>query len=168
MRILGALLLAGGSAALGFRAASRLAVRCRAQRAMLGALEQLERELGFRLASMPELLAAAAGRAAPPAQDFLRQCLAGLDELGEKSMAQIWDEALPAAGDLGETAFTVLRSLGAVLGRFDGEAQRESLASARGELALCLEQAEEERRRMGRVYGALGVTAGAFLSILLL
>lgn len=167
LRLAGAVLLTGGGAALGLCAAARLTGRVRAIGALLEALEDLERELSFRLASMPELLSRAA-RARPPAGEFFRACLAGLEQLGEKSLEEIWDEALPAAGDLGEHPADILRSLGGVLGRYDGERQRESISAACLALRRCLAEAEAERKRLGKVYGALGTVAGALLAILLL
>ena len=46
--------------------------------------------------------------------------------------------------------------------------QREALAHTRAELSRALEQAREAREKQGRMYQVLGITAGAFLVILLL
>ncbi len=168
LRFWGAALVFAGCAALGIAGAGRLSARVKALQAMLGALEQMERELSFRLTSMPDLLAALARTAAPPAGDLFRRCLEGLDALGEKSLDQIWGEALDTAGDLGEPALAALRDLGMVLGRYDAESQRQSVAYARDALEKCLRDAQGERARLGRVYTAVGVSAGALLAILLL
>ena len=45
---------------------------------------------------------------------------------------------------------------------------REALAHTRAELSRALEQAREAREKQGRMYQVLGITAGAFLVILLL
>ena len=55
-----------------------------------------------------------------------------------------------------------------MLGRYDGEEQRAALARTRAELGRALEQAREESEKQGRMYRALGLTAGAMLAILLL
>ncbi|CUP11622.1 stage III sporulation protein SpoAB [Flavonifractor plautii] len=55
-----------------------------------------------------------------------------------------------------------------MLGRYDGDGQREALAHTRAELSRALEQAREAREKQGRMYQVLGITAGAFLVILLL
>ena len=65
-------------------------------------------------------------------------------------------------------ALLALEELGDVLGRYDGEEQRAALARTRAELGRALEQAREESERQGRMYRALGLTAGAMLAILLL
>lgn len=168
LRFWGAALVFAGCAVLGAAGAGRLSAQVKALRAMLGALEQMERELSFRLTSMPDLLAALARTAPPPAGDFFRRCLEGLDGLGEKSLDQIWAEALDSAGDLGEPALAALGELGMVLGRYDAESQRQSVAYARDALEKCLQEAQAERTRLGRVYTAVGVSAGVLLAILLL
>ncbi len=169
VRLLGALLLSGGTTLLGFLAAARLNRRVGALRAFLGALELLERELSFRLTPMPALLAILAQRSPAPVDAFFTRCLQSMDGLGEKTLAQIWDEALVAVPmDLGKEAGQILRELGSVLGRYDGQGQRESLNLAQIRLEQCLLAAGEERSRMGRVYRSLGLTLGALLVILLL
>ncbi|BDF71047.1 hypothetical protein CE91St41_17260 [Oscillospiraceae bacterium] len=169
LKMLGAILLTGGAAALGFAAAGQLASRVTALRALLGALELMERELAFTLPSMPELLASLAERAAPPAGGFFARCARGLGRLGEQSLGEIWRQALEEYPmDLKEDELQTLRGLGDVLGRYDGEGQRQALGLAREQLSRSLVSAEEDRDRQGKVYGALGLTAGTFLVILLL
>ena len=56
LKLIGALLLAGGAGALGCSAAAQLSRRVAVLRALLGALEGMEREIAFRLTPMPELL----------------------------------------------------------------------------------------------------------------
>ena len=167
IRLLGAALLVGGGTALGLCAAGRLSGRVEAIEALLEGLELMERELAFHLAATAQLLERAA-RASPPARDFFTACRTGMGQLGEKTMADIWEEALPLAGDIGRRAQLALGALGPVLGRYDGPGQQESLAAAREELTGCLEQARKERMRLGRVYCALGAAAGAFGAIVLL
>ena len=60
----------------------------------------------------------------------------------------------------------VLRQVGGVLGRYDGENQRQALEEAVSRLDERRRAAADRRNRMGRVYGTLGLTAGAFLVIL--
>lgn len=169
IRLFGAILLAGGAAFLGFTATAQLERRVSALRAMAGALERMERELTFRLTPMPELLDGLAEHTRPPVSCFFSHCRNSMDKLGEKTLSELWDGALDAVPmDLGTEEREVLHELGGVLGCYDGEGQREALAFAQVQLSECLSRAVEERTRLGRVYGALGLTAGAFLVILLL
>lgn len=168
LKLLGALLLAGGAAFLGLSAAAQLERRVRNLRAVSAALEQLTRELTFRLTPMPDLLSALVRETIPPVQAFFAYCRDGLDRLGEKSLSELWNEALDAVPmDLGAEERVALRQLGGILGRYDGEGQREALTLCQARLGACITHAEEERTRLGRVYGAMGLAAGAFLTILL-
>lgn len=168
MRAMGAALLLSGSAGLGLAAVRRLERRVTALRSLTEALELMERELDFRLPPMKELILETARRSAEPASGFLRTCGERMDELEGRPLSGLWRQAavekLPA---LKNCELETLFSVGAVLGRYDGEGQRCAIAAARERLTCILSEATEERRRQGRVYGALSVTAGAFLVILL-
>lgn len=169
IRLIGALLLAGGASLMGFLAAGQLESRVKSLRAMLGALELLERELSFRLTPMPALMSTLAERTPPPVNQFFSQCLEGMAKLGEKTLADLWNESLDTVPmDFGAGEKQTLRELGNVLGRYDGEGQCESLALARAQLEQCLVTATDERERMGRVYRMLGLTGGTLMVILLL
>ena len=61
-----------------------------------------------------------------------------------------------------------MRRLGQVLGRYDADSQRRALAEAAAELRALRAEAAEDRRRLGRVYGVLGVAGGLLLVILLI
>lgn len=169
VKLLGIVLVAGGAAAMGHAAIERLQARAAALRALADALELMERELCFRLTPMPELFAELARRAQPPADRFFRQCAAGLDELPRRTLGELWQTAaaehLPA---LRRADLEVLLPLGAVLGRYGGEEQRQALAQAAAELRQILAAADGERRQQSRVYTALSIAAGGLLVILLL
>lgn len=169
LRLMGALLLAGGAAAAGFSAAAGLERRARVLRGLLEALELMEREIAFQLTPVPMLLERLAERAAPTLREFFLRCRAGLDRLGEQSFADIWTRALEETPlGLAPRELDTLRGLGGQLGRCDGEGQQELLKQARLQLAQDLRRAEEEREKQGRMYRVLGVTAGALLAIVLL
>ena len=170
LRLLGALLLTAGASGLGLCAAGRLRDRVRALRSLVGGVEILCRELSFRRAAMPELMERAARQAGEPARRLFTRCGEHLSQLGEQTFGQIWAEALADEPELllseGEQA--ILLELGEVLGRYGAEDQMAALDRAKRELESCLIRAEEDRRRMGRVYTALGAGSGAMLAILLL
>ena len=169
LKLIGALLLTGGGFVLGMAASGTLADRVRGLSALTAALELLERELSFRLPPMPDLLEGLARRAPAPADRFFAKCAKGLDELGEKPFDQIWSEALSGAPmGLNAEDAALLGELGGVLGRYDGEGQRQAVAQTRARLTERLQEARDERRRQGRVYGTLGTALGAFCTILLL
>ena len=89
--------------------------------------------------------------------------------MGERSLSQIWRQALTEVS-LGLDAQTLdtLAGLGDLLGRYDGEGQKEALEQARLQLCQDLRRAEEDQAQRGHMYRVLGLTAGAFLVIVLL
>ena len=150
-------------------AVRRLERRVKTLRSLTEALELMERELDFRLPPMKDLIRETARRSAEPASGFLLTCAERMDEREGQPLAGLWQQAaleeLPALKPCDREA---LLSVGVVLGRYDAESQRGVISAARERLAGFLADAVEERRRKGRVYGALGAAAGAFLVILLL
>lgn len=169
LKLLGLLLTAAGAAGVGFSAAAGLSRRVRTLRDLLGALELMEREIAFQLTPMDELFARLAQRTPEPAGAFFARCRRGLSSLGERSLSQIWRQALTEVS-LGLDAQTLdtLAGLGDLLGRYDGEGQKEALEQARLQLCQDLRRAEEDQAQRGHMYRMLGLTAGAFLVIVLL
>lgn len=138
-------------------------------RALLGALEGMEREIAFRLTPMPELLERAAAESPPPVCTLFARCRTLLDELGERSMAELWREALEQV-PLGWTARGgwPWRSWGRCWAAMTGTGSGKPSPTPVRSWSRALEQAREAREKQGRMYQVLGITAGAFLVILLL
>ena len=167
MKLLGCVLLMGASGWFGLGAVWGLKARVEQLRAFLGALEEMERELSCCLTPMPELLGRL-GRTPGPVGEFFTLCAGGLDRLGERSFAQLWDKALEAADlSLDGEDRQVLEELGGSLGRYDCASQCAAVGQARARLERRLEDAGERRDRLTRVYGALSLATGTFLIILL-
>lgn len=168
IRLLGALLTAGGGAFLGLSAARRLKRRARVLRQLAGALEQMDREVAFRLTPMPRLMEQLAAWPEPVGTLFAN-CRKGMEALGEQSLAEIWRRALAETDlDLEGRAAAVLDELGEVLGRFEESGLRSALARAAAELAREGELAREDGEKRGRMYQVLGLAWGGLLVILLL
>ena len=169
IRMVGAVLLAGGSTALGFGAVRHLEGRVRDLRELVAGLEVMERELGWQMVSLPELLERAAQGTGGHAETFFRLCAQGASHLNGRSFRQIWSQGEEASGlRLERTDRLLLEQLGTVLGRYDGDSQRKALAAAVERLEEQRVQAQQQRQRLGRVYGMLGMAAGALLIILLI
>ena len=168
LRLAGAVLLAAGPALAGFCAAARLGRRPRVLRELAGALEQMEREVAFRLTPLPELFAGLAAEHSGAVGAVFSACAAGTEGLERRSMGQVWRRALEEAGlDLDARSARVLEELGDVLGRYDAEGLRAALCGAAEELRAAAGQAERELEQKGRMERVLGLTAGAMLAILL-
>ena len=169
IRLIGALLTAGGGAWLGFSAAMRLRRRVRVLRQLAGALEQMDREVAFRLTPMPELMERLAAEYPPPVGELFANCRRGMEQLGERSLSEIWRTALADTDlDLERRAAAVLDELGEVLGRYEETGLRTALARAEAELTREGELAREEVRQRGRMYQVLGLACGGLVVILLL
>ena len=170
LRLVGALLLTVGAAGLGLCAAWQLRDRVRSLRSLVGGLEILDRELSFRRTAMPELMERTARQAGAPACYLFARCRDHLEELGERSFSQIWARAVAEEPELllAEEERAALLELGEILGRYDADGQIAALKRAEETLKACLTRAKEDRRRLGRVYTALGAGSGAMLAILLL
>lgn len=169
LRLAGAVLLAAGPAVIGFHAASRLARRPRLLRELAAALEQMEREVSFRLTPLPELFVRLSQEYSGPVGALFACCARDMDDLGQRSLSQIWRQALTEATlDLDSRGQRALEELGEVLGRYDGDGLRGALSQTCGELTAAAEEAEREQERKGRMDQVLGLTTGALLVILLM
>ena len=105
----------------------------------------------------------------PPVGTLFANCRKGMEELGERSLAEIWRQALADTPlDLEGRAAGILDELGEVLGRFEESGLRSALARAVAELTREGELAREDGEKRGRMYQVLGLAWGGLLVILLL
>lgn len=154
---------------MGLQAAGELRHRAAALESWANALTLLEGELSFRLPDLPQLLEDLARRAFGPAGEGLKTVCWGFSRLGEEPFEEIWINTLKAkAGPLTEEDLEPLCRLGSLLGRCGWEEQCSAVGRTRMELERRAAQLREELSRKGRAYGALGLSAGAFVAILLL
>ena len=167
-RLLGAVLVAAGAGWWGFQAAEGLRRRARALRQMAAGLALLEGGLELNAPPLPGLMARGSARSEGPARELFQNCLQGLDQLDREDFSHLWRRLAGRLSELGGEGQAILLPLGAVLGRYEGARQRESLAAARRQLEALAGRMEEDCRRQGRVYQVLGLSGGAFLVILLL
>ena len=165
---MGAALIAGGCAVLGYRAAAGLRARVQAVGQMAGGLALLEGELELDAPPLPRLLERCARRAEEPAKRFLTRCARGMDRLGEVPFSAVWRQEVEECGGLSRACRETLLPLGDLLGRRESRVQAEGVAQVRRRLEELAGREQEESRRQGRVLQALGLSGGAFLVILLL
>lgn len=169
IRLVGAVFLAGGGAALGFGAVRRLERRVQVLNQMSLGLNMIRRELDWRMSPLPDLLSLASRETKGEVSDFFRLCSIGVRNLNGRPFRQIWQQGLEAAQLRMESEdFAVVEQLGSVLGRYDSGNQRQALEEAIARLDEQRKEAADQRNRLGKVYGMLGLTAGVFLVILLI
>ena len=162
VRLMGAALIAGGCAVLGYRAAAGLRARVQAVGQMAGGLALLEGELELSAPPLSQLMALAPGRT------LFQDCAQGLTHLDREDFPSLWRRLTAERTELGAEGQAVLLPLGETLGRCGADRQLEALSSARRRLEALSARLEADGRRQGRVYQALGLSGGAFLVILLL
>ena len=169
IRLLGAALLTAGFGGLGLSAVNRLDSRVRELRELSAGLEILQRELGWRLTPLPKALEAAAGGTHDGAARFFSFCARGSEQLSGVPFRTLWSNGLEQCPlRLSREDRALLEQLGPVLGRYDGDSQRQAVENVLAGLSRQRAQAEDDRRRLGRVYGVLGLTAGLFLTLVLI
>ena len=168
IRFLGAALLMAGCGGLGLSAVNRLDSRVRDLRELSAGLEIFQRELGWRLAPLPEALEAAAVGTNGRAAQFFAFCARESRQLAGTPFRTLWSSGLERSPlRLSREDRALLEQLGPILGRYDGDSQRQAVENVLTGLSRQRDQAEDDRRRLGRVYGVLGVTAGLFLTLML-
>ena len=168
-RLLGAVLVVAGCGALGLGGVARLDGRVKDLGELAAGLDALQRELGWRLAPLPDALETAAKALRGPAADFFTRCAREAGRAEGRPFQEVWRDGLSAAPlRLAAEDRSCLERLGPVLGRYDGDSQRLALEDAAAGLRQLQGAAADDLRRLGRVYGVLGMTAGLFLAILLI
>ncbi len=165
---LGAFLVALACAWLGVRRAQALTARVRALEALGAALEQMERELTFRLTPLPQLMGELSKDTQSPARELFARCRQELEGQECRRFSDIWAQLVTELPALTRDDCQALLPLGQVLGRYDGAGQASAIAGVRRALEALGCAAREDSCRLGRVYRAVGAAGGGFLAILLL
>ena len=169
IRLMGAVLLAGGAALLGISAARRTRSRVQDLNMLAEGLRAILRELSYRLAPLPELLCSAKEQTGERVHTFFSLCAQGAEHLNGRTFRTVWEQAAEASQMcLEREDWQCLASLGHVLGRYDCESQRQALNAALSRLDDRCREAAEQSRQLGKLYSVLGLTAGGFLLILLM
>lgn len=168
LRLLGGALVLGGTAWLGLRAAWGLKERERALREMAHLLRLLAQELELGARPLGDILDGLAQRCDGEGEKLVHACRESLDKLEEESFPAAWRRNVCSCRMLGEEGRCALYPLGDTLGQCDCPEQCRGLNLAGERLEKLADCAGEDCRRQGRVYQALGLSAGAFLLILLL
>lgn len=148
---------------------NRLKGRVAALKSFLGAVQLLQAEIVFRQSALPDILPMMIRECRGAASDFFRQVLRLMVEKNESFMSAVaflvpelrhfdlkWDE------------IEWLASVGQIAGRYDAATQADRLSGVIARLEQSLDQAQEEYGQKGRLYRALGLTAGVMIALVAL
>lgn len=165
LKAFGVLLLWGGCALWGMRAAAVLRHRVRVLEDVGQGLELMERELALNRTALPELLEHVSHRATEQGKMLFVCCHQGIEK--GKSFTESWNEALERGGLMIRDR-ELLAGLSSVLGRYDATGQLQALSQLRRGLDEHITLTRQQAQSLGKVYGVLGMTAGGFLSLMLM
>ena len=170
LKMIGAAMIFCGCAACGVSAVERQRRRVEVQDSLCTALTVMRLEICDRMAPMPEVFDRLHRELPQPAAALFDNLSRGMNELGQKTLAEIWREALDKTDGLLLTPQEelILCELGLSLGKYRVEAQSAAIVCTLKKLERCADEAREVQRRDGRLHTALGVAAGVFAVILLI
>ena len=166
LRTIGAVLLVGACGSFGFLMGAHYRREIQMLRQLLGALQEMECELKYRLTPLPELCIIA-GWASRGKLRALFRCLGQTLECGACTEISGCMNGLLQTMDIPPRTGKCLKELGKSLGRFDLEGQLQGLQAVKGQCRKYLEEMESHRTERTRSYQTLGLCAGAALVILL-
>jgi len=170
LKLIGALMLIGGSVVIGLRAMERLSERVSVYAALIHAIQIMQAEITFRLTPLTELMKLLGGQIEAPVNQLFEHCYHGLCKNESGVFSAVWDNSLrqTIGPELSLEARQNLRELGGVLGRYDAETQAKALAHMSVRMEYFLESAKREKERQSKVYGVLGLVSGLAAVIVLI
>lgn len=168
IHLMGKCMLLVGCAALGVRHALELKRRTFCLEGFRTALEILERELAFASPPVAVLLSRMQEGSRGPARAFLETCAARFQQGEDSRWTTAWRETLEEAQlPIRPEDRRLLAETADVLGKYDEDSQRLAVRRLLVRLEEQIGLSREEAKRMGRVFGTLGVAGGLFCMILL-
>ena len=158
---LGAALLFLGSTAAGFELRRELQQRAQLLAAVIDSLQLLRSDIVGRLLPLPEALRHTAETAPEPLH-------AQYTALADRPFCEQWAAAIRALDMLTPAARTALLTLGAQLGKYDAQLQRQALDACIASLQSISAALQDDVRRRGKLVCGLGATLGLLAAVALL
>lgn len=165
LKAAGAALVWGGCVFWGIRAAARRIMQLRTLEDIAHAIGYMERELVLNHTPLARLLRRCAEACGAQGKRLFLVCAERIEQGDD--FAQGWQRETERM-DLPEEDRRCLKTLGGILGRFQAQEQAEALGDLRRALEVRLTEERAEQRQTLRLYGILGMTAGGFLTLMLL
>ena len=165
LRFIGSLALGAVCVMYGSERAAQLMRHRDFLRRFCGALSVIETEISFGRRALGDIFSELDS---PELYGLFTDCADALEKSGIRNA---WHSAASSAAKMAGLAAdeqAELISLGTELGRSDVEGQKNILRRAAAYASARLEAAEDEYRRMGRVYRSCGLLVGALLILILI
>ena len=171
IKIFGSIFLLTSAAAIGYLKADELKERVRCLNALKRMMILLQGELRFHRAILSEAFQNVSERAEKPFDIFLGELAKELESRHSGTFLTVWDEKtdklLTNEGFKKEDK-VLLEQLGNSLGYLDLTMQTETLNLAILQTDDAIMNAKEQLEIKGKLYQTMGVTAGAFLTLLII
>ncbi len=166
IKLLGAILIVGSCSVVGFSMNNRLKTRVAALKSFIGAIQLLQAEIVFRKAALPDILPLIVRECAGAASAFFRQIEQCMSRDGKSFLTAV-DILSPELRhfDMKWSEIEWIRSVGHIAGRYDAPAQADRLSGVVAQLEQSLRQAQDEYGQKGKLYRALGLTAGIMIAL---
>lgn len=127
----------------------------------------MEQELRCRSPDLTELLRQGAEQRTDVAGCFFSACLEGMDQLGSRSFASIWQEKLQALSlSIADSKQEEISLLGSVLGRYDAQTQCAALHRTAQVLETDWTEQKAEGRKRNQLSMTLSIASGLLLVVL--
>lgn len=159
-------MITGSCSAIGLSMHKTLKARISALKSFISAFQIIKAEIVFRAAPMPRLLETAESEISGAAAEFFGRISARMGGKG----CSFWQAAEHEAVFLQESGLNAAdcRSITQAmysLGRYDAAMQADVINSVIRHLESELKRVEAETAQKGKVYSAMGITAGIILAL---
>ncbi|MEW9699141.1 stage III sporulation protein SpoIIIAB [Paenibacillus sp. SI8] len=170
LKFIGAVLLIGAAALLGFLQAAQYARRPKQIRLLISALQRMETEIIYALTPLPEAFASLSRQLAEPLSSLFRltserllgQIGVSTSEIWRQTVKEVWKRT-----SLKQAEQEVVLQLGSVLGLTDRGDQVKHLRLAISQLQSEETESRDEQRRYEKMWKSLGVLIGALIVIVM-
>ena len=150
-------------AAYGFGRAAALKRRCDFLREFMNSLSVMETEISFGRATLGEIFIKID---APELLGLYTDCAQNISGHGIRRAWQFAAEHAADAASLDKAEREAIYSFGSELGKSDIEGHKKAIARVAGLISGYAAAAEDEYRRMGRVWRSSGILAGALCMLI--
>ncbi|MBQ9535581.1 MAG: stage III sporulation protein AB [Clostridia bacterium] len=165
LKMIGLIMIAGSCSAIGISMNRAIKKRISSLRSFISALQIIKAEIVFRSAPVPQLLETTDEIGGAAAEFFKR-----IGERMQTRSGSFWQAAQHEAHFLMESGLNasdsknIFHALYSV-GRYDAAMQADIINAALRHLESELKRVEAEAAQKGRVYSAMGITAGIVLAL---